>query len=948
MMRTIWITILLALFVMSSSVVWAAETGTIEGNITDDKGEPLPGVLVTAISTNLQGQRTVESNENGIFRFPILPVGKYTLSFELIGFPSLQQTDVPVRLGQTTPVDVRMSSATVEQTLVVKGTRAIIEKNTADLSSRISNEELETVPSATRDFKDITKFAPGVTGVRINTVDGRTDGMPSIRGEGQYGNNYLIDGLSVRDPAVHSTGTPLNYDAIQEVQDHHHGFSPEYGQSLGGTVNVITKSGGNDFSGEVAMIYESDALSSEETDSAWASNNDYTDMKPYFNVGGPIVRDKLWFFTSYNYSELTNSYEKREDHGFILGGDEQKDSGGNLFGKFTYAFAKNHSIAASATFENSELDNTEIDAGAASDARGMLEREQQRVRVNYKGVFGASTVGEVKVGWIDRELREEPMSGDMGPARYRDPSWQVAWNNFDTRDINTRNRNDYALIVTHFADDFVGSHELKGGLSYYKTESTRDLAFTGLAEDLFDDDIMTGGAEFIFRNGVPSVYYDYGEGFVQNETNGYGFFLQDNWSPIDQLNILYGFRFDTQKVLNDKGDALMEFKAADTIAPRLTLAFDVTGDGQNLIKLGAGRFYDVVSTTMAEWGNSSNPYSYDRYSWGGPENPSSEDLHDPNNWGRWRDQDGDGEAEFYPGEPTYTQDPSHNPLYYDPDLKPMYKDELLVEYDRAFGTNYAAKVRYIWSETRDLMDDVAFTPDDWRIINFDRKKRDYNAVEFEFLARPSERTTLNFAYSWSEAKGTNPGQFERGGFQSSWGGGNGVGVFGDRTPWDYNGDGTVDEDELFWAELLGGLGGLDGDDGWYGYLPYSADHQITMMGTWRAPYDIFVGLGFEWNSGYHWQKRGWQEAYGGYLTFPEGRGAREMPAIFWLDLSLTKRFKIVRDQYLGIRLDVFNLTDNNTAISYVQEWEEEGDTGFGDVLKRQDPRTARLSLTYTF
>jgi outer membrane receptor for ferrienterochelin and colicin len=927
--------------------VRAAETGTIQGVIVDSQGKPLPGVLVTATSRSLQGQRTVETNEKGVFRFPILPVGRYTLTFELMGFAPLKKTNVPVSLGSVTPLEVEMSSTSVEDMIVVEAEALLIEKDSADLSTRITSEELETIPSTTRNFKDMTKFVPGVTGVRINTVDGRTDGMPSIRGEGQYGNNYLIDGLSVRDPAVHSTGTPLNYDAIEEIQIITDGFSPEYGQSLGGTVNVITKSGGNTFSGEAAMIYESDALSSKETNSKWAANNDFTEMRPYFNIGGPILKDKLWFFTSYNYNSVTNTYEATESHGFTIGGDDQTDKGGNLFAKLTYGLSMDHSLSLSATIESSERDQIGIDSGAAQDARGILKRDQKRVRVNYKGLLSPNTVLEGKLGWIDRELTDEPMDGDLGPARYRDPSWQVYWNNYDSRDKNTRGRNDYAMTLTQFVDDLFGSHEFKTGLSYYRTESTRDLTFSGQDEDIFPDR-MPGGSEFVFLGGEPYVYYDYSGAGVENETKGFGFFLQDKWSPIDKLNVLFGFRLDTQDVLNDAGDTLIEFKATDTIAPRLALAWDVTGNGMNVVKLGAGRFYDIVSTSLAEWGNTSNPYSFDRYSWGGPDNPSDADLHDPNNWGSWYDSDDDGEDEFHPGEPTWTQDPAHDPLQYDPDLKPIYKDEVLVEYDRAFGTRYAAKARYVWSRTRDLIEDVAFTIDDWIIVNFDRKRRDYKAAEFEFLGRPTDKLSFSFAYVWSEAKGTTPGQFERGGFQSSWGSGNMVGVFGDRPPWDANGDGVSDEDEAFWAELLGGLGGLDGDDGWYGYLPYSADHQVKATAMWQAPYEIYVGLGFEWNSGYHWQKRGWQPAYGGYLTFPEGRGVREMPSIYWLDLSITKRFELFNNQYLGLRLDVFNLTDADTPISYVQEWEEDADTGFGDVLKRQDPRSGRLTLTYSF
>ncbi len=948
--KKIRIILLISTLCLMASSVFAAETGIISGKIVDGNGDPLPGVLVTVEGRKLQGTRTTETNEDGVFRFPLLPVGSYKLTCELMGFAPLQSTNIPVRLGMTTPIEVEMKETAVKDVIVVEASAPLVEKESADLSVRISSEDLSVIPSSSRSFRDLTKFVPGVTGVRIDTVDGTVDGYPSIRGEGQYGNNYLIDGLSVRDPAVKSTGTPLNYDAIEEIQIITDGFSPEYGRSLGGTVNVVTKSGGNDFSGELAMLYESDLLAGEEKDSKWAVNRDYTDLRPYFNIGGPVVKDRLWFFVSYNRFDVTDKYEDMEPaEGVTIEGANKKEEKNNVFGKLTLGINPNNTLSFSGTFDETTEDQVGIDESRREEARGEIEYDQKRFRLNYKSIVTSSTILEAKYGFIDREISDVPMSGDLSAAQYRDVSTTEKWNNYDNEDILTRGRNDFLVEVTQYLDDMYGDHEIKGGLSYHATESTRDLHFTGSDSDLFPER-MAGGSEFVYDGGVPYIYYDYSGAKVENETKGFGFYIRDKWSPLEYLNVMAGFRFDNQEVLNNEGDELFSFGIGDTLAPRLTAAWDVTRDGQNVVKVGAGRFYDVVSTSLAEWGNTSNPYSFDRYQYGGPGNPytggtfTPGDEMDPNNWGTWEDTDDDGEPDtFNPGEPSWTQDPTADPILYDDDLKPYYKDEILVEFDRIFMRKYAAKARYVQGWTRDLIEDVAYNIDDWYVINFDRKKRDYKAVELELLGRPTENVNFQLAYVWSEAKGTTPGQFERGGYQSSWGSGNNVGVFGDRPP--YDPDGTeYDEDAEFWAELLGGLGGLDGDDGWYGHLPYSVDHQIMLNSSYRTQFGLVVGLGVEWNSGYHWQKRGFQEAYGGYLTFPEERGSREMPSIYWIDLSLAYNFRVYRDQTIGAKIDVFNITDNDTPVSYIQE-----DTdSFGEVLKRQSPRSARLTLTYSF
>jgi outer membrane receptor for ferrienterochelin and colicin len=961
---TFAIMILLVMVCVPAS--FGAETGSIRGKVLSKAGGPLPGVTITLEGPSMQGKRTAVTSEDGSFRFPIVPVGNYTVTYELMGFATLKQENVPSLLGATTPVEATMVEARFEQEVVVTAAAPLIERDTADLSTRLSTEQLDALPSGDRSFRDIAKFVPGVTGVRIDTVNGDTkNGMPSFRGEGQYGNNYLVDGLSVRDPAVKSTGAPLNYDAIEEIQIITDGFSPEFGRALGGTINVLTKSGSNEFHGEAAMQYESNVLSSKETDSVWASNNDFSKIFPYFDIGGPILKDRLWFFASYNYDKETSTYDYPKD--VYNGSIDEKINDSNLFTKLTFAFDPEDTLNVSGTFRNSDDKNTGAAAGRLPDALGKTKWDDVRVRVNFKSILSDSSVLELKYGFVDRKIDDVPVSGDGGAPQMRETSTSRIWNDYDSADHQKRNLNDVSADFTHFVDDFIGKHEIKLGALYESNSSTRDLNFTGDdTEFKFDpstyagepyNDIMTDGSEFYYQNGIPYRYYNYQGAKLENKTNGWGFYAQDKWAPIDNLKVMFGFRMDSQNILNDKDKKLFDFTFGETLAPRITVAYDVTKDGRNLIKLGAGRFYDVTSTALAEWGNTANPYSYAYYQWGGPGNPYTGGTYESGQefnkeyWGRWRsyDDDGDGVVDryvFFPQEPRFKQDPTHNPLIYSDHLKPYKKDEFLIGYERGIGNDYAAKARYIWGKTRDLIDDVNITTsvddeDTFEIRNFDRKRRDYQAVELEFNGRPTKDFQFNLAYVWTDNKGTSPGQFELGGFGADWGSGNDVGVFGDRPRR------TMGDQE--YIDLYGGLGGLDGDDGWYGPLPYATDHQITANATYRFPFEIVLGAAFEWDSGYHWQKRGWQDAYGGFLTFPEGRGAREMPSLYWLDMSASKIFEVSEGMSVSARVDVFNVTNAKKPVTYDQDWTEGEDNPlFGEVLKRQDPRSARLSLTFTF
>ena len=145
--------------------------------------------------------------------------------------------------------------------------------------------------------------------------------------------------------------------------------------------------------------------------------------------------------------------------------------------------------------------------------------------------------------------------------------------------------------------------------------------------------------------------------------------------------------------------------------------------------------------------------------------------------------------------------------------------------------------------------------------------------------------------------------------------------------------------------LFGGLGGVGvGDEGWYGYLPYSVDHNVKILAAWIAPWGIKVSSAFEWLSGYHWEKKGWSEGYGFFLTFPEGRGTRTTPAHAYFDLGVEKEFRITNGLALGVGVNVYNLFNSQTPVSYVKEDTEL----FGQVWARQLPRWVQLKAAVRF
>ena len=912
-----------------SSPVFAqsSTTGQITGEVRAQGGGPLPGATIVATSPALQGERAVTTGKDGKFVLPVLPPGIYTLKVTMPGHQTLELGGVAVQLGRITAMPVALKEGEIVEAVTVTAEFPLIQKKTADTTVNLGAKTLDTIPTAARSFRDLTKYVPSVTSVELNTTDASTTGFPSIRGEGQYGDNYLIDGLTVRDPSVKTTATPLNYDAIEEVQIITDGFSPEYGQSLGGSVNVITKSGSNTFGGEVAYLYDSDSLGASFEPTILATPSAYDDSTPYVNLGGPILKDKLWYFFSYDRPSSSDTFAPVFKEGFGVLPEGVTDVDDDIyFGKVSWAITANHNLSANYTYRDGGTSGLEA-SSATPEARRTQDVTDKRLRLNYQAIFTPDSVLEVKYGKVERDIKTLPL-GSLDAANYELVSYSVNTNNAWREQLDERKRDDYALIYSHFFNPGgrAGSHELKGGYEVHKPEQNSGDNFSGLAEDVFATginpdasdfglpDTFGQGAKFTVVTGadqfdgvvlVPSVLNEYrSSGVLKNSSEEEGYFLQDRWE-VGRWNFLGGFRADKQKGFNDANQVFSEFDFNRSFSPRVSVTWDSTGDGKNIWKAGWGRFFDVNSTRFGEFANTREAFSFRTYEWVGPgsapdpDDPSTFwpvgedfrdhidtgdalDIHNPANWGFATEQSNEA-----------------NPLDYSGVTKPARVERLLVEYDRQIKNNYALKTRYVIGKSRGLIDDINYFYNNYRVENTDLKRRDYQSFEVEFNGNPSPNFSFNASWVHSAAKGTNPGQFESSGFLGNSGSGNDIGVYLDRPPsnpqgwcdlygptcvpptwnvndphFDFNNDNVVNQfdRDLNRQILFGGLGGIDGEDGWYGYLPYSIDDLLKVYSRFNIPKwgNTYITAFLQWTSGYHTQRRGYQGLYGDYLSFSQG------------------------------------------------------------------------------
>ncbi len=278
-----------------------AITGTIQGTVTDEDGSSLPGVTISVINTATGYESIVSTNDRGFFQAQLLPLGPYAVTFELEGFATLIREGLELALGQRIDLRIELQLSTVGEEITVTDAAPLIEASRTEGQIRINDRSLEGLPNDGRDFLAFSKLTPGVT-----IVQGPDGEELSINGQKGINNNVMVDGADFNNPFFgeqrggQRPAFTFNIDAVKEMVVITDGAPAEFGRSSGGFVNVITKSGTNNFRGSAHAFFKNDSLSSNpqlrgggrEPDSSF----DQTQLG--FTLGGPLKKDEFFFFVA--------------------------------------------------------------------------------------------------------------------------------------------------------------------------------------------------------------------------------------------------------------------------------------------------------------------------------------------------------------------------------------------------------------------------------------------------------------------------------------------------------------------------------------------------------------------------------------------------------------------------------------------------------------------------
>jgi outer membrane receptor for ferrienterochelin and colicin len=597
---------------ITTSVFAQTPTGSISGRVTDSGGLPVPGATVTIQSTNLQGTRTAVTSENGDFLLPALPPGPYTITVELSGFATMKQTR-DVGTGQVMSVDVTLRPASLSEVVTVTA-RADAFTNTVQASTNIQQELLATLPTA-RTLLSAVNLSPGVH------ATGPSNAV-SIGGAVSFENLFMLDGVQITD---NIRGTPFSIfieDAIQETTVSTSGISAEYGRFTGGVVNAITKSGGNQFSGSLRTTFTNDDWRTVSPFDEPKTNDTVPTYE--FTLGGPIVKNRTWFFGAGRFFDKSEANETGFTRiPFTFDNDEKR-----FEGKITQAIAPGHNIRGTyAAIRETEANNVWPSAQEVMDLRSLHTRQvpQDRLSIHYSGTLKPNLFVEAQ--YSARQFAFENSGGTstdlIEGTVLRDQltgAWWWSPNFCGVCGPEERDNENLFLKGNYFLSTRRGSHNVAFGYDTFNDKRKGDNHQSGSDYHVWaSDTILQDGTVYPVIAGNDGstyiIWWPISEASRGTNFRTHSLFANDSWSASKHFTINLGLRWDK----NDGKDAVGNLVANDSsFSPRVGLVYDPVGDGKWTMHASYGKYVAAIANSIADSASPGGTPSIIAYFYQGP------------------------------------------------------------------------------------------------------------------------------------------------------------------------------------------------------------------------------------------------------------------------------------------------------------------------------------------
>ena len=569
------------------------DTGTIRGQVVDQTGGVLPGVVVVATNTATGQTRQTVTDHGGYYTLAALPLsGEYTLTFSLAGFNSSTFKQISLRAGESASVKVTLHAAGGSTSVTVVGTTHAIQRNTPQTGIRLNAQEIASIPVLGRALTALPLLNSAVVPARTigDTAIGNT--LFEINGAGRRETSYTIDGLSADDSWARQTiFTNVPLDAVQEMTVLTNGFSVEYGGGSGAAVNIVTKSGTNTLRGDVLGLWKPGGLEAKAPLAA-TSNADRLGQGA-FTLGGPIVRDRAFYFLSGEYDDAhrNTTITSPLSPGTYTGTMHQE-----LFdGRVDAHLDANNSLTFKANTQNYRNTNPSDDVGGLNlpSAARVFTRDTYSGAVSETSILSSSMLNEAHIG-VDWASPITQYSSVTPSTQFVVPGLGTQGESRAARLYNHQFELKDTLTIWH------GRHNVKVGVDAIHSTSGGNGTESGGSFTLGQFTLLPGTTAPIADltpADVQRYQQSFGNATYQVQEWDVAAFAQDNFAIRSDLTLNLGLRYDRQTFTDD----------TKMFSPRLGFAYDVKGDPRTVVRGSYGLYFAQVPTDRAAFWTINGP-----------------------------------------------------------------------------------------------------------------------------------------------------------------------------------------------------------------------------------------------------------------------------------------------------------------------------------------------------
>lgn len=874
------------------------QVGNITGTVMDESGGVLPGVTVTATNQERGTQRAEVTDAGGSFRFMQLPLGTYRVEAALSGFETQVRNNVRVNQERNTVVELRLGLAATATEITVTAEAPIVDPTNVTQTTTMSVEEFEKAPIG-RSYQTLAALAPGVSAT--------TNGNPFSSGALSSSNQFLYDGVDATDPTTGTFGSNMNFEAIQEVSVQTNGVSAEYGRSTGAIINVITKSGTNDFAGSLKAIVTNDSWNEQnKTKHGWLGTSfartkvDKDDKRYAATLGGPILRDRAWFFGAY---EEWEGFPAPATTTFT--GEDYASTPVLELHNYRLSWQINPSHQVWARYGEDPYSGIVRTYTEGTDLFVLTSQTQggEQTVVQYSGVFGSNVALEAMWGEAGSIIGVNPYRigpFDNGAAVYNlTNSKYFNGNYFGIGNGVDRPRDQLIAAGTFFTNIGDTTHDIKVGGDLQSTESMSYYSYGNNRLYLVQNyDPATGSFTPVQRRDYDDPGPQRSEGEITS------IYVRDKMTLGPRLFVEAGLRFEDQTGKNDIGTKIVD---ATSFAPRLAASYDLTGDARTILSATAGRYYDfIIQGFIDGFAENASRANYDLYTWNAANNA----------YDFTRRVITAGGSTLRPNL----------------DLEPGEMDEYTLGIQRQIGRTMGVGLRYVMRDWTNLIDDFYRFDANKNIqtdyVNLGYAGREYRGLQATFEKRFANRWSMMGNYTYSETEGNH--------FSTT------ASALNDHPTNNCRSSdptvGTIPCSQVFNV---------------WGPASYDRPHVLNLLGSYAmnlGPVNLTFGGAGYWNSGLNYSKistinvlhADGTASDQNYTYYYDGRGSERLPDVWTVDTSVEATWNFFRDMEFGVKGEVFNVTDNQDPITTTTTtWSNADTTAARTLRERHGAQTAR-------